>query len=200
MIIKIVANFFGAVLFLYLLWRRLKEDYKREDVISAAFLILIADYLGFLLAKYLLPGWWFWVCLVFSFSALYFSSRKFKIKIFEAIDAYVFSSFSLLTMYLLQLLISDPSLVLGLTFLVSLIFVAAFLVVNANYKRFRWYKSGRVGFTGIAISALFFLTKGVIALFADGVVLFSGVVEPYLAFTLVAVCVFIIYRLSRTQI
>ena len=134
-----------------------------------------------------------------SYKRVSFLIRKYNFKVFEAVDAYVLSSLSLLTIFLFRLGITDFGFSSGITLFICIFSVIAFFFVDKNYKKFTWYRSGKVGFTGLAVLSLFFFIKGVVALFINDMVLFLGNPDYYISFTLVLVCVFIIHKLSNLQ-
>jgi len=69
-----------------------------------------------------------------------------------------------------------------------------------HYKNFTWYKSGKIGFAGLATLAVIFFVRSSVAIFGRGVLSFvnqkpEAIISSVLAFT----CCLLIYNLGKDQ-
>ena len=75
----VIANALGIFLFLYLYWKRLKEDYPVEKIFNSGFIILIGIFLSLVISKIFPNIFWFWIII---FATLIFEAvNVFKLKI-----------------------------------------------------------------------------------------------------------------------
>jgi hypothetical protein len=59
----------------------------------------------------------------------------------------------------------------------TLILIVTFYFFETKYKNFSWYKSGKVGFSGLAVLGIFFLVRALVALSFSFVLSFAGKFE-----------------------
>ena len=180
----------GIVLFLYLLWRNLRDNYDDQKIISFSWLAL----LGFLVFGRLFYGlihWGIWnddlvdwvlvgskpgtsyiggylgIVLV---SWLFARKQQWKFLNFMedlARPFLVMSGFFMLDELLRSKFSWEPVLFLLLIVLIFPLFVW----VSSKYRSFVWYKSGKKGFALLSLNFLFFMSiGGVLILFKDNIV------------------------------
>ena len=190
MFLMLIANLLGLLFFLFLVWYRLKDDYHYEKIFNLAFLILLGLFLGYFFSKQIVPQYWFWSELLFISLIFVISIKKQKIKFFEGFDALVISLLPLLGLTFFADSIKKSSLVSFVQFWIILILVFLFFFFDSQYRRFSWYKSGRVGFSGVVITILFFLSKMFFS--------FSNI-DLYLSGTFAFTFLLILYRLARKK-
>lgn len=195
----LIANILGILVFLFLLWKRLKEDYSYEKIFNLAFMILLGLSLGFLISKKVLPEFWFFWEMIGIGTGFTLGVIKFKLKFFETFEATVISLLPILTFFFLSDSIKNSSLSSFLAFWLNLICVFVFFLVDTYYRSFSWYKSGRVGFSGVFVAGLFFLIRALISLFFPNVISLSGVFEIYISGTLAFILFLLLFNLSRSQ-
>ena len=197
MIVLIITNFIGVMLFLFLFWKRLREDYVDQVVFSTAFFMLIGMLTGIIVSSYFYPTMWFWAVLLGVTLGLVIGILKNKLRSLEVIEAAVFSLLPWLGIsYFTSFLLTQKIIALVWGVLV-LILIGLFIWLDRNYKRFSWYKSGRIGFTGLTVLGIFFLIKAVIAIFVPDMLSFIGQYEIYISAILAFTCFFIVYNLAR---
>lgn len=170
---------FSFLVFSFVLWQRLREDFEEEKILSLTILLALFFLLGarafYILSHFSHFGfsfsWLFWrafpgFSLVGGISAslviLYWWAKKSQWDFWQVADATTFSfsfSFFLLS---LGIFISRPDRdsFLGLFF--SLLFLGLVLLLTRSYRKFIWYKSGKPGF--VATSSLSIFSLGALLL------------------------------------
>lgn len=159
----------GLLLFLFSLWKKLREDYIPSFIFSLGFYILFLLFSTYVLAIEFQPGYVFWFCFLGIAAASSAAIYRFKMRRFEVIEAVVLSSLPLLlSLSIHQYIVTARREWIGIVlFMVGLL--ALYFFLDMHYKKFTWYKSGRVGFTGLVILGIFFLARAVIALLSPSV-------------------------------
>jgi len=199
--------FFGFFGFLYLVWRRLKEDYSSHEIFSLAFLTItfaiVGYFLGLVFSSRLVRTGifnpreiWFWLSVVFGLTGFIFSIYKFKMRFYESFEAVVKGFlFFLMAIFIFNALLNSNLVLLVFgTFLGILVY--SFRLVDSRYKSFTWYKSGKVGFSGLAISGVFFLVRTIIALIFPNTLSFIGSVDAILSAIATFLSFVALYNLS----
>lgn len=195
----IIANLVGVLLLFFFLWRRMKDDYHYERIFNLGFVVLFALVLGLLISKILMPSFWFWVSFATIAITFLLTIKNQKLKFFESLDGLVIGILPLLGLNFLTDAIKKSSLSSFLTFWTVLILIFLFFFLDSQYKRFGWYKSGRVGFTGLAIIGLFFLIRIVIYLIYPQTISFVSPFDIYISSTFAFLFFLLLYRLSVTK-
>lgn len=199
MVEGILVSFLGVLFFLFLFWKRLKEDYISKDIFSAAFYILAGITIFWLVSKDFLPRWWFWLAFLGVVLGGTLAVVKFKLRVFEVLEALVFGLLPWLSLiFLLDAVINANTLSL-IGFLVILIFILSFVAIDSRYKRFTWYKSGRVGFSGLIILGSFFLLRTFIAGSFTDVLSFAGQLDSVLSGTVAFISFLMILNIARQK-
>lgn len=197
MIANWLVNLAGILLFIFLFWKRLKEDYNSDIVFSISFLILLGTFIGHLLSRYLFPDWFFWMEAFGAFLGFAVGIFKYNTRFFETYEALFISFMPWLTLFYLVELIRKPGFGMAVVVLVNVGLILLFNYINIRYKNFSWYKSGKIGLAGLLTSGIFFLMRSVIASILPSMVSFLGLSEIVLS----GVCAFtlflLIYNLSK---
>jgi hypothetical protein len=197
MLFEIIASLFGVAVYLFLYWKRMKEDYSSEIIFSSSLLILVGLTLGSFLSFQLLKQYWFWFSLLGVLLGLTLSVFRFKVRFYETLEALVVSLLPLTSFVFLVDSVNSLSISSFLAFVVTVSLLGLTYFFDRKYKLFNWYKSGRIGFTGLAVSALFFLLRAVVSLIGVSVISFVGKIEP-LASGIVSFTLFLLlFNLSR---
>ena len=139
MFANLATHFLGAVIFLFILWKKLKEDSSSEVIFSLGFLIIFAILLT---QNYL----WLQVFLVFLISGIVV--WRFKMRINEVFDALIVSFLPWLSLEFLKRSVINSSLESFIEFIAILIIISIYYLIDANYKRFIWYRYGKIGLAG----------------------------------------------------
>lgn len=199
MFMKIIFLFLSIFLFLYSFWKRLKEDYPPNLIFTTAFYCFGGVILAYGVSFYFLPTWWFWGSFVGLSLGLTLGIIRFKLKVFEVIEAVVISIYPALSF----IFIYDAITYLSVVSLASVLFIIGLIIlfyfVDSRYKRFIWYKSGRVGFSGLVVLGIFFSARAVVAVRFVDVLSFVGAAEPFLSTSAALVCFLSVYYLSRKK-
>ncbi len=197
MIVNWLVSLVGILLFLFLFWKRLKEDYSSNIVFSFSSFVLLGVLLGYLTSRYFFPHWFFWLEAFGAFLGFAIGIIKYNTRFFETYEALFISFLPWFTLFYLAELIKKPSLAVGVIVLINFGLILLFDFVSTRYKNFLWYKSGKIGLAGLLTSGVFFLLRAAIALVFPSVVSFSGRSEVVLS----GVCAFtiflLIYNLSK---
>lgn len=194
----IISEILGGFLFLFVFWRRLKEDYDSSLIFSTATVMILTIAIVDLAGKYLfgITNWWFWT----SFLALLFGFvlgvLKFRLKFYELWDATCIASlFWLAPVFLVySVAMSDLPALGAAVFLIVL--TIGFYLLDSRYKSFSWYRSGKIGFLGLIIGGSFFLGRSVSSLLVSNVLSFVGKADSIVSGILAFGSFLLLYNLS----
>jgi len=192
----IILQPIGIVVFLYITWRRLKEDYLSSQIFNLLFTNILIILASIIVTNYFLRDYIFWAFLIGFLIGSVFASIKFGLKFIEVIEAEVFAILFYFTIIFLRFipLGSVNELLLLATFV---LLIPIFIMVERNYKNFAWYRSGRRGFTSMFIIGLFFLIRSLIALINPSMVFLLLDYDPIISGIISFVSFSIIFYLGR---
>lgn len=191
MISSFLSSLIGILVFLFIFWKKMREDHSSEIIFSSASFIL----LGILIGSFF--GFWFILLgIVLGVVASYLKNR---IRVYEAVDALVISLLPWLSFYFLNDAAVSSSFSSFIGFLAVLLMILVYCFFWVKYKSFRWFKSGRVGFTGLATLFIFFLIRLALAIKFEGVLSFHQSLEVYLSGLSAAAAAFTVFRLGRVE-
>lgn len=208
-VLLVLTNILGSLVFLFFLWKKLHEDYQSTKVFLTGFYIIGGILIGFIVSLFFVTpalhklyffdpkGLWFWGSFIGASVSLTLSLIHFKMRFFEGLEAVSLGIFFWLFIFLLSYsLIYKNSFVLVFSGIVAvLIFV--FFYIDKKYKSFGWYKSGKVGFTGLGLLALFFLVRSGIAIVNPYMLSFIGKIDALISAILSFVFFLSLYNLSN---
>ncbi|OGM08628.1 hypothetical protein A2159_03715 [Candidatus Woesebacteria bacterium RBG_13_34_9] len=197
MIIKILFSIIIIFIAIYLFWKRLKEDYISSQIFTTFFYILFGVIFFTILSDNFYPKYWFWFGLLGLISGLSLAIYRFKLRLYETIESVVISFLLILSGVLIfnWFLTSDKySLGYGI---INLLLFILFYIFDKHYKKFNWYKSGRVGFSGLAILGIFFLIRIVIASGVGDMISFLGRIDAILSGIISFISFLALYNLSK---
>jgi hypothetical protein len=190
----------GMFVFLFIFWKRLKEDYSPEIIFKTAFFILIGMLIGFLVAVRFTPAAFMWTAFAGSLAGLSIAILRLKVKFFETFEAFIISSFPWVGFTFLLDSVAHSSLSSFLAFIAILIIVFISYWLDANYKNFTWYRSGKIGFAGLTTLAIFFIARSVLAILRIGMLSFVGsMVEAVISAAAAFICFVLLFNLSRSE-
>jgi hypothetical protein len=172
-ILKTILLGLGGFIFLFAFWKRLKEDYFENQIFSAGFSVLVFVLLANILSFYLAQQYWFWFSLFGMLIGIGFGSWRLGLRFFEVVEATVIASFAPIIGILVYDGISQKHASSFFAISVIALFIGLYYILNTRYKTFSWYKSGRVGFSGLAVLGVFFLTRALVAYRFSDVLSFS---------------------------
>lgn len=194
-------NFVSIFAFSYVLWRKLKEDYHHDTIFKFTLMILAGAGAGWWAGENWAKNFVFWLVFAGGAGAGYLYLQRLNLKFFEVIDAISLGTFYFLFLLYLGhsvVLLTLPNYFFIVNALISVLLIFLYAYFIRNYRGFRWYPSGKVGFSGLATFSLFFFGYGLSALvkhFQDPVIFFQ-----YSPFSLSAEIVNVIISLSLAVI
>lgn len=191
-----IIQIFAILIFLFFFWRKLKDDYIQDQIFSTAFYVILISIFFILLSKFLLPKWWFWFGFLGFLIGLMIGISRFKLRIYETFDAAIFSFLPSAFAYSLYESTRSSDWYLLAHSVLFLVIFLLYLFFNRNYKKFSWYKSGRVGFAGLAAGGVYFLVRAAIAFKLSFMISFVGEFEPILSGVLAFLIFLLIFNLS----
>ncbi len=197
MAVSIILNLLAAIVFLFLFWRRMREDYTANQIFTTAIYVILGGILGVAIAVKLVFVWWFWILLAGVFLGFGVGIWRFNLRFYETLDALIFSLLPWLAIFFL----SDSIVNLALSSLIAsvLVFglVGLYWYLDSHYKNLTWYKSGKVGFAGLTTAAAFFLVRAALAIPFGYVLSFSGKFEALISAITAFIFFLLIFNLSR---
>jgi hypothetical protein len=188
------------LVFLFIFWKRLREDYSSEIIFKTAFDVLIAVLLGYLFSLKFTQIGFFWPAVLGILIGLAFAMFRLKIRFYETFEALIISFFPWMSFIFLLDSVTHSSLSSFFAFIAILVFVFISYFLDANYKNFTWYKSGKIGFAGIATAALFFIVRSSLAIF--GIIMVSFVslrFEAVISGAAAFICFILLYNLAKIK-
>lgn len=199
MLVNIAIILLGVLIFLFIFWKRLKEDYASNIIFQSATFIILGIFVGYFLSSRLFPFWFFWASLFGASIGLTLSLIRFKIKFYESLEAFIIAALPWLSLIFLANSVVTSSFSSFLAFVVILIMVFLSYWLDTHYKSFTWYRSGKIGFAGIATASLVFLIRAVLAIGGVSMLSFVGRFEAIIS-GVMAFCGFILlYNLGRIE-
>ena len=191
MFLDLFLNLVGLIVFLFLFWRKLKEDYSREIIFASAFWTVLGLASGSMVGGRYFPGWVFWFEAFGAFLGFSLGVFKYSLRFFEAFEAAFFA----LLPWLVFLNLIRNLILAG--FAVALI--GLYLYLNRSYKSFTWYKSGRIGLAGLLVAGAFFLARMILAIFAPHMLSLAGRSEAILSGISAFTIFLLVYNLARSE-
>ncbi len=194
----IVLNLLGLIIFLFLFWKRLKEDYLPNQIFSTYFYVLFFTLTFYLVSINLFSSWWFWFTYLGFILGLILGLLRFKLKFYETFEAAFLGFLICFSMYLLGDSVRNLNLASFIGFVISIILVGISQFIDIHYKNFSWYKSGKVGLTGLILSIIFFLVRVLAYIFFPNTLSFIQNYEIYLSSISSFIFLVLTYNLSRS--
>ncbi len=197
MILDFLITLLTVFLFLFIFWLRLKDDYTQNQIFTTGFYVLLGIGIGNILAIKFMRDFWFWLGFFGGFLGLIYGVSHFRLRFFEALESYTISGLFLFLIVSFISYLEDLSSSTLIVILLVLFFISFFYFLDSRYKNFTWYKSGKVGFSGLTILGLFFLTRSLVAIRTVSVISFGKDVEVLLSGLLSFISFIILYNLSE---
>jgi hypothetical protein len=191
-LISIVTSF----AFLFFLWKKLREDYEKDHIFTLGFLSLFGLYIGFGIGR-LLPEYWFWTSLVGFCVAFVLYTRKAKLRFYESLEAAAPGLLLFLFVPFLTHAITTQNIVSGVAGGVTLFCIFILFILRKHYKRFTWYKSGKIGFASMVVFGFIFLLRTIIALVLPDTFSIAWPVDILASAIVSFLCFFSLYNLSE---
>jgi hypothetical protein len=186
----------------------MKEDYSSQLIFSSGLTIVFSGIFFveiFSLISRRLPvsavfapnQLWFWGAVLGSLIGLAVAVFQKHLKFVETLEAAALAaSFPLATVYIVNFIYHKNSLSIALAIFVLLL-IALFYFMEGKYRRFPWYKSGRVGFSGLLSVGVYFLLRIIIGISSSQSFSFIGRVDIVLSAVVAFLLFFSLYNLSE---
>ena len=189
----------GIVIYLFFIWRRLKEDYLAEKIFTLSLFEICGIALGYLISKRFHPVWFFWFEGFGAFLGFSLGIIKYEMKFIETFEASFIAIMPWISIFFLKDYISAHSVFSLIFSALSFSLIIIFYYLDARYKNITWYKSGRIGFAGLTIAGIFFLLRASAATLFPYVLSFVGKSEIILSGVCAFVIFLLVYNLAREE-
>jgi hypothetical protein len=199
MLAKIAFNTLGVLIFLFVFWKRLREDYPISQIFTTGLYMIAGISLAVIISAKFFGSWGFWLSFIGAALGLALGVLKFKLRFFETFEAGVTATLPWLGVVFLSDSIEKSNISSFIGFIVIILLIVLFYFLDAHYKKFTWYKSGRVGFTGLTTLGLLLLLRAAVAPIVPDMLSFSGKYEAIISGILAFVSFLLVFNLARTQ-
>lgn len=199
MAIEIILNTVGLFLFLFIFWKKLREDYISIQIFNTATFIIIALIVTNIVSDRLFQVSRFWLNFSGVSLGLTVGIVRYKLRGFETLEAAVIGLFPWLGLTLLSDSIVNSSTPSFVAAVLMFVLVFLYIIFDKHYKRFSWYKSGRVGFSGLTVLGLFFLTRAFVAAVFDNVLSLAMKYEGVLSGIAAFITFLAVFNLARQK-
>lgn len=196
---QIVFSVCGVGMFLFTFWKRLREDYNESFIFNSSFYVLFGIVISVLASLYFFEKWWFWFGLFGAVLGTLVAILRFKLRVLETLESSVLGGLNLLILVFFYDFVVNLKILSGVASLVILMLIALFIYLDKHYKDFSWYKSGRIGFSGLTILGLFFLIRAAVALVFKDMVSFVSEYEVALSAAVSFISFLAVFNLSRIK-
>jgi len=186
-------------MYLYFFWKRLKDDYVRNQIFTTAFYGLILLGSGYLISFYYFDWLRFWLPLTGAIIGLVLGILKYKLKTFEVLEAAVLGLLSIFALILLGELALTRDMLYLFSFVVLVLLIVLFHLLDRYYKGFTWYKSGRIGFSGLTVTGVFFVIYAIVAMTLSSMISFVGNKDALVSLILAGVSFSIVFKLAKQK-
>lgn len=197
--LSVFFNLLGAFTFLFIFWRRLKEDYVSNMVFTTSIYLVFGAFAGKLISFYFLSDWWFWLSFLGLSIGLAVGILRFKLRAVETVEAAIPGLLLWFSFLFLQDSIESLSAPPFIAFLVVVLLVGLFYLLDKHYKKFAWYKSGRIGFSGLTTLGALFLIRAFVAAFFPDVLSFVGTLDIILSAVIAFIAFLLVFNLARQR-
>lgn len=195
-IYKILASLVAFLSFLFIFWRKLREDYLSSQIFSLGILGLVSLVVTVILVEWYGRVEYRWLSVVVPFCVMTAYSIKNHMRINEVTNA-LFPALVIGNIcYLLLEPLPSKKLLLFLV-LANLLFLPLFFFLESNYKRIQWYKSGKIGFSGLLSSSIFFAANAAVAFSSFPMIFFVGKINAVVLLVLAVFSLLWLFLLSR---
>ena len=199
MIFDIFAGFLGSLIFLFIFWKKLREDYAGGQVFNSAIYILFGTYLGAFLAFKFYSPIWFWAGFFGLLIGLLFAEIRFKFRFFETLEAVVIGILPTISLVFLSDSVKTSSIYSFAAFIAIVLLMGLYYYLDKYYKTFSWYRSGRIGFSGLSVAGLLFLLRALFALPFSFVLSFVNRYEVILSGITAFIFFLLTFNLARRE-
>lgn len=200
MIFDVFAGILGSLIFLFIFWKKLREDYAGVQVFNSAIYILLGVFIGYFLAIKFYQPIWFWSGFFGLLAGLLLAEVRYKFRFFETLEAIVIGALPGLSLVFLSDSIKTSSIYSFIAFGVVVLLMGLYYYLDKYYKTFSWYRSGRIGFSGLSVAGLLFLLRALFALPFSFVLSFVNRYEVILSSVTAFIFFLLTFNLARKEI
>jgi len=198
-ITKAVFTLIGSLSFLYLFWRKLKEDYTANQIFNTGFYVLFGIFLFSILGLNFAFKWTFWISFAGSLFGLFVGISRFKLKLFETLEGWVLGLLGVMMAFYVFNWLKSFSPIEFAPVVVTFLFIFFYFFLDSRYKQFSWYRSGRIGFAGLVTLGSFFVVRSIVALFYPNMLFFVGKSEPIISGIVAFSAFMVLLNLARKE-
>lgn len=199
-IASLFVNLIGLLIFLFIFWKKLKEDYSSEIIFRSGNLILIGVLIFYLISLNYFGGWYLWFGFIGGLLGLITASYFQKIRFFETLEAFVISGLPWVSIGFLHDSVINSSLNSFLAFVATLFYMFLAYWLDNKYKNFFWYKSGKIGISGLIVLEVIFLTRFMVAFFQISVLSFVGKWDMVISSVFFIISLGLIFHLTKREV
>lgn len=175
----------------------MKEDYAAEIIFKSASYILTGMVIGFLISKSFFAEWFLYCEFFGVIVGVYFAMVRFRLKFYEILDSTILAFLPWFSLMFLSDSVIHLSFDSFMGFLFMLVVIFLYYYFDTHYRNFSWYKSGRVGFSGLISLAIIFIARSAIATFGITVISFVSKYEAIVSGLLAFITFLMLFKLSR---
>lgn len=209
-------GFFTAISFIvfsFMLWRSLRDDYQEEDILTFTIYLFLGAFIGsrivYIIANIqdfgLNFNWWLLFgrypgfaasgMIIGSFVVYYVWNKRRSWDPWLVGDKLVFAFLAAKTISGLGVYFSTAKIIdLARIILPALLLIIVGTIAK-NYRKYLWYRSGKVGFTACTGLALYFLLNSLLEFLLNGSIYFERLIYPVFGILMI---ILIYQRSGRT--
>jgi len=195
----LIANLLGFFAFLYIIWKSLKDDSHSDSIFSLGFSISFVILVTYLFSKYFLNGYWFWLELIGVLITFLVLTLKLRMRRYENFEGVFLGLLVWLGIVFLSDTVVSYSVYSFAAFWVHLFATVLFIFLSTRYKSFVWYKSGKVGFSGLAVLGFLFLVRAVAGIYFKDIISFAPRFEVLFSSIVSFISFLLLYNRSRAK-
>ena len=199
MVAQILTLFLGILMYLFFFWKQLKDDYVRNQIFTTAISGLLFLGVGYLASSKYFGNLRFWFSLVGAVAGFAVGILKYKLKVLEVFEGAVLGLLSLFALILIGVLILTSEIIYLFSFVVLVLLIILFHLLEKYYKGFAWYKSGRIGFAGLTVSGVFFVIYSIVAITLGSMISFVSNRDYLLSFSLAILSFSLVVKLAKQK-
>lgn len=199
MLVNVLTSFFGIIVFLFIFWKRLKDDYASSLIFTISFYILLGVMLGSAVTSRFFPTWFLWAVFLGAAAGVGFCIFRFKVRFYEILEAVIIGFLPWLSFIFLKDSVVNQAFSSFVAFLVVLILIYVFYYLDSHFREFTWYKSGKVGFAGLAALGLLSIVRSAASFIKVSMLSFNGKIDALASLSLGFICFILLYNLSRSR-
>lgn len=197
MLITIATSLLGIIVFLFIFWKRLREDFAAPIIFSVSFYILLGILVGWFISYRFFPNWFIWTTFGGALLGLSAGIIQYKIRFYESLESVVVALMPWLSFIYLKDSVIRQNFSSFVLFLATLVFIYIFYYLDTHFREFTWYRSGKIGFAGLATLGLILLARSATSFVKINVLSFNGRIDALASASLGFICFVMLYNLSR---